>query len=74
MTAPNTFNGQPTTLEDTVFLNCFNSVLRTGRAVPATSGKKWRNAVFIEIDRQQKNKLKYFFHFLVKRIKHHDRR
>ena len=39
----NSFNGEPQTLYRTMFLKCFNAVLRTGRRVPALVAQPGRN-------------------------------
>jgi hypothetical protein len=58
MAAAQPFQGQPAALQGSVFGDCFISIGRAGRGVPAFGRKSGRNVLLIEPDQKKK----YFFH------------
>ena len=45
-----------------MFFDCFYSIMRTSRGIPAISTKQWRNTVLIELDQQNKKFTYNAFH------------
>jgi hypothetical protein len=61
MTTEKSFQGEKTSFKRTIFLNGFDSILRTGWGVAACSRKQGRNGVLIESNESDKNLTQHFF-------------
>ena len=56
----NSFGSQPKPFKWPMYFQCLNSILGTGWIMPARCRGKWRNPVFINVNRNQKNPTQKF--------------